>query len=85
MLGFPDQGGFSAAFIRPQHLERSLLSPGIQTTSEDPGLRGQSSFPSGPGKERYGSQVESRGGRGGLSQLGLLSLMASRDVGRPGI
>lgn len=69
-MGFPYQGGFSAAFIRPQHLERSFLSLRIQTTSEDPGLRGQSSFPCGPGEERHRSRVESRGGRGGLSQLG---------------
>ena len=44
VLGFPDQEGFSAAFIRPQKLKRSLLSLGFQTTSEDPGLKGWGSF-----------------------------------------
>lgn len=37
--GFPDQGSFPVAFIRPQHLERSLLSLGIRTAMRDPGLK----------------------------------------------
>ena len=44
VLGFPDQEGFSAAFIRSQNLKRVLLSLGLQTTSEHPGLKGWGSF-----------------------------------------